>query len=68
MLKTFPTLGLMLLFVLSLPANAYTYEEKGFTVTYLMLERNHLPLPQNTVDEDNNRTETTQKGGTSEPL
>jgi len=43
--------------VFSLYASSHDYEERGFTVTYLMLEKQHIELPQDQWDEDSNSSE-----------
>jgi len=48
-----PFIVIMLL-VLSLYAGNLDHEEKGFTVTHLMLERQNIELPQDQIEQDTN--------------
>jgi len=64
--KTITLLILIMLSILSLYASDNTPKKRGFTVTYLMLEKHNIALPSYQEQEDTNCTETLLKGGDSE--
>jgi hypothetical protein len=66
MKKTIVLLSVTILSVLSLYAGEKTYETHGFTVTYLMLERENISLSPYQDQEDTNCTDHTLNGGASE--
>jgi len=57
-------IGTLILSILALEAKGNT-ADKGFTVTYLMLERHNIALPQDQIQEDDNLSENKikQNGG-----
>ncbi len=46
-----------MLSILSLYAGDHNHEEKGFTVTYLMMQIQNIELPQDQTDVDSNSSE-----------
>jgi hypothetical protein len=57
MRKTILICSAVMLSVLSLYASNNIQEERGFTVTYLMLEKQNIKLPQDQIEEDTNSSE-----------
>jgi len=55
--------SITMLSMLSLHARSHNCEEKGFTVTYLMMERENIEFPENQMQEDTNSTEKLPEGG-----
>jgi hypothetical protein len=55
--KTILICSAIMLSVLSLYASNNIQEERGFTVTYLMLEKQNIKLPQDQIEEDSNSSE-----------
>jgi hypothetical protein len=55
--KTILICSAVMLSVLSLYASNNIQEERGFTVTYLMLEKQNIKLPQDQIEEDTNSSE-----------
>jgi len=67
MRKTILIFSAVTLSALSLYASNHHQKEKGFTVTYLMLEKQNIKLPQDQTEEDINSSEQLEyKGGDTE--
>jgi len=66
MKKTIILLNAIMLSILSLYAGEKNPEADGFTVTYLMLERQNISLSPYQNQEDTNCTDHTLNGGASE--
>jgi len=65
--KTILICSAIMLSVLSLYASNNIQEERGFTVTYLMLEKQNIKLPQDQIEEDTNSSEQIEyEGGDTE--